>query len=87
MRVVLIKCSTQKSHKKDTEKKTPQHIFDEALADETNFTCKPIYAAVQADNGTFYEESLENMDEAAAFLSVVPEWKFSIRKNGIMEWS
>ena len=53
------------------------------LADETNFTCKPIYAAVQTDNGTFYEKSLENMDEEAALLSVVPESKFSIRKNGI----
>ena len=57
--------------------------FNKALADETNFTCKPIYAAVQTDNGTFYEESLENMDEEAALLSVVPESKFSIRKNGI----
>ena len=57
--------------------------INKVLADETNFTCKPIYAAVQADNGTFYEESLENMDEEAALLSVVPESKFSIRKNGI----
>ena len=57
--------------------------INKALADETNFTCKPIYAAVQTDNGTFYEESLENMDEEAALLSVVPESKFSIRKNGI----
>ena len=35
--------------------------FNKALADETNFTCKPIYAAVQTNNGTFYEESLTNI--------------------------
>ena len=34
-------------------------------------------------NGTFCEESLENMDEEAALLSVVPEFKIFYKKNGI----
>ena len=58
-------------------------IFNKALTEETNFSCKPIYAAVQTDVGTFYEETIHDMDEESALLSVVPESKFSIRKNGI----
>ena len=46
------------------------------------FSCKPIYAAVQTQNGTDYEENLDDMDEEAGLLSVVPVSEFSIRNNG-----
>ena len=57
-------------------------LFTISKADEAIFTCKPVYAAVQTENGTFYEETLEEMDEEAGLLSVVPISKFSIRNDG-----
>ena len=57
-------------------------FFTISKADETIFTCKPVYAAVQMENGAFYEETLEEMDEEAGLLSVVPISKFSIRNDG-----
>tara|TARA_Y100000992_G_scaffold254303_1_gene187132 strand:- start:414 stop:1001 length:588 start_codon:yes stop_codon:yes gene_type:complete len=57
-------------------------LFTISKADEATFTCKPVYAAVQTENGTFYEETLEEMDEEAGLLSVVPISKFSIRNDG-----
>ena len=57
-------------------------LFTISKADEAIFTCKPVYAAVQTENGTFYEETLEEMDEEAGLLSVVPISKFAIRNDG-----
>ena len=57
-------------------------LFTISKANETIFTCKPVYAAVQTENGTTYEETLEEMDEEASLLSVVPISKFSIRNDG-----
>ena len=57
-------------------------VFTISKANETIFTCKPVYAAVQTENGTTYEETLEEMDEEAGLLSVVPISKFSIRNDG-----
>ena len=57
-------------------------LFTAAKANEKVFTCKPVYAAVQTETGTFYEETLEEMDEEAGLLSVVPISKFSIRNDG-----
>ena len=57
-------------------------LFTISKANETIFTCKPVYAAVQTENGAFYEETLEEMDEEADLLSVVPISKFSIRNDG-----
>ena len=57
-------------------------LFTISKANETIFTCKPVYAAVQTENGAFYEETLEEMDEEASLLSVVPISKFSIRNDG-----
>ncbi len=57
-------------------------LFTISKSDETIFTCKPVYAAVQTENGTTYEETLEDMDEEAGLLSVVPISKFSIRVDG-----
>ena len=57
-------------------------LFNLAKAEETIFTCKPVYAAVQTETGATYEETLEEMDEEAGLLSVVPISKFSIRNDG-----
>ena len=57
-------------------------LFNITKANETIFTCKPVYAAVQTENGTTYEETLEEMDEEAGLLSVVPISKFAIRNDG-----
>ena len=57
-------------------------LFTISKADEATFTCKPVYAAVQTENGTTYEETLEEMDEEAGLLSVVPISKFAIRNDG-----
>ena len=57
-------------------------LFNITKANETIFTCKPVYAAVQTETGMFYEETLEEMDEEAGLLSVVPISKFSIRNDG-----
>ncbi len=57
-------------------------LFNITKANETIFTCKPVYAAVQTETGTFYEETLEEMDEEAGLLSVVPISKFSVRNDG-----
>ena len=57
-------------------------LFTITNATETIFTCKPVYASVQTENGTTYEETLEDMDEEAGLLSIVPISKFSIRDNG-----
>ena len=57
-------------------------LFTISKANETIFTCKPVYAAVQTENGTTYEETLEEMDEEAGLLSVVPISKFAIRNDG-----
>ena len=51
-------------------------LFNITKANETIFTCKPVYAAVQTETGMFYEETLEEMDEEAGLLSVVPISKF-----------
>ena len=37
-------------------------LFNITKANETIFTCKPVYAAVQTETGMFYEETLEEMD-------------------------
>ena len=57
-------------------------LFTISKANETIFTCKPVYAAVQTEKGTFYEETIEEIDEEAGLLSVVPISKFSIRNDG-----
>ena len=57
-------------------------VIKNSFANETVFTCEPIYAAVQTEKGTLYEETLKNMDEEAGLLSVVPTSNFSVRKNG-----
>lgn len=57
-------------------------VFKNSFAKETVFTCEPIYAAVQTEKGTLYEETLKNMDEEAGLLSVVPTSNFSVRENG-----
>ena len=57
-------------------------LFTISKADEAIFTCKPVYAAVQTEKGTFYEETIEEIDEEAGLLSVVPISKFSIRNDG-----
>ena len=57
-------------------------LFTKANSKDLIFSCKPIYAAVQTENGTIYEENLDDMDEEAGLLSVVPVSEFSIRNNG-----
>ena len=57
-------------------------LFTAAKANEKVFTCKPVYAAVQMENGTTYQETIEEIDEEAGLLSAVPISKFSIRNRG-----
>ena len=53
------------------------------LAENSVFNCKPIYAAVQMENGHIYSETLDDMDEESGLLSAVPNSKLSIRSSGI----
>ena len=57
----------------------PLNIF----ANEETYSCKPIAAAVQTESGHTYHETLENYDEEAGLLSVVPASNFSVRSDGI----
>ena len=53
------------------------------LANEETYSCKPIAAAVQTESGHTYHETLEDYDEEAGLLSVVPVSNFSVRPDGI----
>ena len=57
----------------------PLNLF----AKEKNYSCKPIAAAVQTESGHTYHETLEDYDEEAGLLSVVPASNFSVRPDGI----
>ena len=57
----------------------PLNLF----ANEETYSCKPIAAAVQTENGHTYHETLENYDEEASLLSIVPTSNFSVRSDGI----
>ena len=57
----------------------PLNLF----ADEKTYSCKPIAAAVQTESGHTYHETLEDYDEEAGLLSVVPASNFSVRSDGI----
>ena len=57
----------------------PLNLF----ANEKIYSCKPIAAAVQTENGHTYHETLENYDEEASLLSIVPTSNFSVRSDGI----
>ena len=57
----------------------PLNLF----ANEKTYSCKPIAASVQTESGYTYKETLENYDEEAGLLSVVPASNFSIRSDGI----
>jgi len=57
----------------------PLNLF----ANEKTYSCKPIAASVQTENGHTYHETLEDYDEEAGLLSVVPASKFSVRSDGI----
>ena len=41
-------------------------LFTISKANETIFTCKPVYAAVQTENGTTYEETLEEIAQTTS---------------------
>ena len=58
-------------------------LISETYADERVYVCKPLYASVLMENGHLYSESIENMDEEAGLLSVVPVSNLSIRPTGI----
>ena len=53
------------------------------FANEKTYSCKPIAAAVQTESGHTYHETLEDYDEEAGLLSVVPASNFSVRPDGI----
>ena len=53
------------------------------FANEETYSCKPIAAAVQTESGHTYHETLEDYDEEAGLLSVVPASNFSVRPDGI----
>ena len=53
------------------------------FANEETYSCKPIAAAVQTESGHTYHETLEDYDEEAGLLSVVPASNFSVREDGI----
>ena len=57
----------------------PLNLF----ANEETYSCKPIAAAVQTENGHTYHETLEDYDEEAGLLSIVPASNFSVRPDGI----
>ena len=57
----------------------PLNLF----ANEKTYSCKPIAAAVQTESGHTYHETLEDYDEEASLLSVVPASNFSVRADGI----
>ena len=57
----------------------PLNLF----ANEKTYSCKPIAAVVQTENGHAYSETLEDYDEEAGLLSVVPTSNFSVRSDGI----
>jgi hypothetical protein len=57
----------------------PLNLF----AYENTYSCKPIAASVQTENGYTYTETLEDYDEEAGLLSVVPASNFSVRSDGI----
>ena len=53
------------------------------FANEETYSCKPIAAAVQTESGYTYHETLEDYDEEAGLLSVVPASNFSVRSDGV----
>ena len=57
----------------------PLNLF----ANEETYSCKPIAAAVQTESGHTYHETLEDYDEEAGLLSIVPASNFSVRSDGI----
>jgi len=57
----------------------PLNLF----ANGKTYSCKPIAAAVQTESGHTYHETLEDYDEEAGLLSVVPASNFSVRSDGI----
>ena len=57
----------------------PLNLF----ANEETYSCKPIAAAVQTESGHTYHETLEDYDEEAGLLSIVPSSNFSVRPDGI----
>ena len=57
----------------------PLNLF----ANEETYSCKPIAAAVQTESGHTYHETLEDYDEEAGLLSIVPASNFSVRPDGI----
>ena len=57
----------------------PLNLF----ANEETYSCKPIAAAVQTESGYTYHETLEDYDEEAGLLSVVPASNLSVRTDGI----
>jgi hypothetical protein len=57
----------------------PLNLF----ASDKNYSCKPIAAAVQTESGHTYFETLEDYDEEAGLLSVVPTSNFSVRTDGV----
>ena len=59
------------------------HLISKAYADERVYVCKPLYASVLMENGHLYSESIDNMDEEAGLLSVVPVSNLSIRPTGV----
>ena len=56
-------------------------ISTTAFAKNKIYTCKPVAAAVVMKSGQTYSETLDNMDEEAALLSVVPTSQFLISKE------
>ena len=58
-------------------------MISKAYADERVYVCKPLYASVLMENGHLYSENIDNMDEEAGLLSVVPVSNLSIRPTGI----
>ena len=57
----------------------PLNLF----ANEETYSCKPIAAAVQTESSHTYHETLEDYDEEAGLLSIVPASNFSVRPDGI----
>ena len=56
-------------------------ISTTAFSQDKIYTCKPIAAAAVMETGQMYSETLDDMDEEAGLLSVVPESQFLISKE------
>ena len=56
-------------------------ISTSAFPKDKIYTCKPVAAAVVMKSGQMYSETLDNMDEEAPLLSVVPTSQFLISKE------